>query len=373
MYLKTYLSVLGLLLAMPALTNLVVDPYQVWHDRWWGADLYSDNQRYQTAGLIRRYLECDDCDKAVALVGTSLSENTTTNELLQLTGRRNAIRLIAHGGYASEHAQMLSRALQSNNVDLVLWEVYRNYATLPAEIPARVRDFPDFLYTRTLTNDGEYLFNNAVFKQSILLTTGLSDWTAGPGELNSWHQEALEKSRYAKWSGPQMLQVRIDRVAPRRDQWRGSQPDWTLSAEAFEQYIKPIVDAHPDVEFVFFAPPVSPVRHGVNLGERLSRELVLREALTELAAQRPNVEMYAFDGYEPVVTDSGHYRDDAHYSPAVGRWMFERILAQDPRFVMTPENIRGYSEEVWELAIEHVPASSCADAPQTCGLLPVPD
>lgn len=373
MYLRTYLAVLGLLLMLPAVTNLVIDPYQVWHDRWWGADLFGDNQRYQTAGLIRRYLECDGCDTAVALVGTSLSENTTNAELRELTGRANAIRLLAHGGYASEHAQMLKRALQSQKVDLVLWEVYRNYAILPADQPPRVADFPDFLYTRTVLDDGPYLFNNSVFKQSVLLLLGLSDWSSDRGQLNSWHAEALAKSRYAKWSGAELLQINTDRVAPRRQQWRGSRPDRTLSAPAFEQYIKPIVDAHPDVDFVFFAPPISPIRHGLNLGALLSRELVLREQLTALAAERLNVSMFAFDAYEPVVTDSAYYRDEAHYSPAVSRWMFERILAKDLRFAMTADNVHDYTEKVWQLAIEHVPASSCADTPAECGRLNVAD
>ncbi|MEE4184300.1 MAG: hypothetical protein V2J12_00890 [Gammaproteobacteria bacterium] len=373
MYLRTLLVALGLLLAAPALTNLVVDPYQVWHDRWWGPDLFGDNQRYQTAGLIRRYLECDACARAVALVGTSLSENTTDAELRTITGRPNAIRLLAHGGYASEHAQMLARALQSGKVDLVLWELYRNYAILPAEQPPRVADFPDFLYTRSVLDDAPYLFNNSVFKQSVLLLLGLSDWSTDPGQLNSWHAEAVAKSRYAKWSSDGMLQINRDRVAPRRQRWRGSRPDWSLSAAAFEHYLEPLVAAHPEIEFVFFAPPVSPVRHGLNLGALLSRELVLRDRLAQLAAQRPNVSLFAFDSYEPIVTDSGHYRDEAHYSPAVGRWMLERIVANDPRFVLTPANVRAHGEQVWRLAIEHEPRSSCTATPHWCGRLPVPD
>jgi len=158
--------------------------------------LYSTNQRYQNAGLIRRFLECDDCSNAVVITGTSVSENTTLVDLRETTGLGNAVRLIAKGSYPIEHWHMLHRALASGNVSILFWEIYKNYAMPEYDQFPSENTFPVHLYTKTIADDYPYALNHNVFESSIKMLMpkydpvadrgGRYSWSTGLGSLNSW-------------------------------------------------------------------------------------------------------------------------------------------------------------------------------------------
>ena len=63
---------------------------------------------------------------------------------------------------------------------------------------------------------------------------------------------------------------------------------------------------------------------------------------------------------------------DPEISAAVNRWMLERMMARDSRFILSTENVDAYCEELWELAIEHQPYSSCIEMPEACGVWNTP-
>lgn len=379
MYLRAYTTTLLLCLLLPALAVIAMDPYRVWHDHGFGEELYSTNQRYQNAGLIRRFLECDDCKEAAVITGTSVSENTTLDDLHISTGLDNAVRLIVKGSYPIEHWHMLQRALASGNVSVLFWEIYRNYALPEFDQFPSEDTFPEYLYTKTITDDYPYVFNHSVFGHSAKLLLhrydwipemgGSFDWSPDLATLNSWQAKAVEKGLYQRWNSHEMFQILTDRTEPRLAQWRDTTPDWSQSAPVFERFIAPLVAAHPEVEFVFFTPPVGLPRHSEELGDLLSSQLVLWKKLAELADAKENVSMFGFDLHLPLVSDMAYYKDAAHYTAAVNRWMLERIMARDPRFMLTGLKVVPYGEQLWNLAIEHRPFSSCIDNPMDCGNL----
>lgn len=368
-YLRTFLLTLLLCLAGPAFIVAVIDPYQVWHDPWLRADAYSENQRYQNAGLIRRFLECDTCEPAAVVVGTSLSENMSTEDIRVTTGMSNAVRLLAKGSKPVEHWHMLSRALASGNVQIVYWEVYRNFVREDYDQTPSSQVFPRYLYTPSLYDDFPYLLNHTNFGNALELLLGLSDWSSVPDTLNSWHAEALENKRYKNWNDASMVSMATDRVAPRIAKWGDTEPQWDTPVPVYERYILPLVDAYPDVQFVFFYPPVSLIRHGEDIEGTLSGQLVLRLKLASLAAERANVEVFMFDDYKPIVTDMAYYKDPGHYMKGVDKWMLERMQADDERFVLRPETARKRLQLLWDDVVLHLPRSSCVATPAYCGRL----
>ena len=382
MYLRVYTATLLLCLLLPALAVVAVDPYRVWHDYGFREELYSTNQRYQNAGLIRKFLECDDCSEAAVIIGTSVSENTTLHDLRESTGLDNAVRLIVKGSYPAEHWHMLNRALASDKVSVLFWEIYKNYATPDFDQFPSDDTFPVHLYTKTVADDYPYLLNHSVFGNSIkILTSGYDwmpdlggsfDWSTDLATLNSWQNKAVKKKLYQRWNSPENLNMLSDRSAPRIAQWQGTSPDWSQPAPVFQQFIAPLVAAYPNVQFIFFTPPVGLPRHSIELGDLLSNQLAIWKKLAELADTHDNVTLYSFDLYLPLVSDMAYYKDAAHYTAAVNRWMLERMMAHDSRFILSTENVDAYGEELWELAIEHQPYSSCIEMPEACGVWNTP-
>ncbi|NND54127.1 MAG: hypothetical protein HKN56_04050 [Gammaproteobacteria bacterium] len=368
MYFRTYLLTLIIPLIIPAALVIWIDPYHVWHDNGPAAGRYSENQRYETPGHIRRYVECEDCGGATVLIGTSVSENTTLDDLRDATGNERAVRLIIEGSYPIEHRHVLQRALSSGNVDEVWWEIYRNYS-LPeyAEFPGD-GSFPTALYNNTLLDDHTYLLNHGVVMHGIRILTGSAELSDDVGTLNRWHEDAIDIARYQWWSEAETVRLISERVDPRLQEWAGTTPDPDHPAPAYDEFIVPFVEQWPDVRFRFYIPPVSLIRHGVGVGDLLAGELALRGRLAELAAQRDNVTLYAFDQYEPLVSDMAYYKDSGHYTASVNRWMLERMVAEDPRFIVTPDNVEAQRQWLWRNAVEHVPYSSCTDAPERCGV-----
>jgi hypothetical protein len=368
MYLRTYITVLLLCLLLPALLIVAVDPYRAWHDSGFMKDLYSTNQRYQNAGLIRRFLECDDCSKAAVIVGTSLSQNTSIDDLNSATGLDNAVRLIAEGSYPIEHKYMLERALASGKVSVVFWELYRHYASPDYDQFPEHGTFPMHLYTKTRADDYPYLFNHSVFSSAAKQFTGGLNWSTDLGTLNSWHAEALATNRYPKNNRAESLELVGRMVEPRIAALQGSSPDWSTEVPVFEEYIVPLVTKYPEVDFIFFAPPISLARTKENLKTRLSGELVLRKKLADLANQQSSVSLYAFDLYMPVVSDMKYYKDTRHFTAAINKWMLQRMIAQDPRFAVSADAVVARGNALWDLIVEYYPTSTCTDIPETCGV-----
>jgi hypothetical protein len=377
MYLRTFFLTLFLLLAIPATLNVVMDPYQIWHNRWLGAEVYSTNQRYQNAGIIRRFLECADCGNSTILIGTSLTENTLLSDLQQLSDSDNSVRLITHGSYPVEHAQILNRALASGNVQTVYWEIYRNYVGDDYATYPNKNSFPQYLYTQTITDDFRYVLNHQVFKDSLLLLTGQyhlsGKWSEDLNTLNNWHSKALDNGMYKQWSRTEWLDELKHRYADDKSHWDNFKPDTSIESPVVEAFILPIIKDYPDVQFTFFIPPISLIEHRADLGSTMQLELALRKRLSKLSKKHTNVSLYIFDDYEPIVANMAYYKDARHYTQAINKWVIARLTEQNTRFLITAEEFDAYAERLLEMVKNYTPFSSCTNQPDACGVFVAPN
>jgi hypothetical protein len=367
MYLRVLLVANAVLSLLPALLVIAKDPFRVWHDVGWAEDLYSKNQRYQNAGIIRRFLGCEDCADTVVMLGTSLSENTSLTDLRETTGHENVVRLLAMGSTPLEQKYTLEHALGTGNVSLVIWEVFRNYVLADYNQFPQNEAFPAYLYNSTVLDDSRYLFNHTAVSVAARLTLGITRRYRDLDAINSWHSDVVETGGYRRWNTPENIELMRDRVAPRIEKWAGTEPDWGQQVPVYEDYILPIVADNPDVRFVFFVPPVSLIQQGTDMGEVLSGQLVLRQKLAELAERRANASLFVFDAYEPLVADMAYYKDAKHFSQPVSRWVLEQMMAENELFQLQPAQIKDHGERLWSRTLNHVPFSSCESTPNTCG------
>ncbi len=87
----------------------------------------------------------------------------------------------------------------------------------------------------------------------------------------------------------------------------------------FDENVKPIIQAHPEIEFICFFPPLSIfVTLSTGLIEYNVRQHVM-EALTCL----PNVKFYDFESDEEIVCNLNEYKDPDPYSPKIDRYMID--------------------------------------------------
>ena len=82
---------------------------------------------------------------------------------------------------------------------------------------------------------------------------------------------------------------------------------------------------------------------------------------------KPNVSVFGFDHYEPIVADMAYYKDAGHFVAGINRWMLERMVDDDSRFRLTPENVVPLGEAIWQKSVARKPYSSCMKHLESCG------
>lgn len=359
-YFLTLIFLASLVMLLPALFVVLVDPFQIYHKHFLLEPKFSGNQRYQAAGFINSWLD-ESYDSVI--VGTSLTENTFACDAAEIMSFDKTMKLTVNASTALvplEHERVLRHALAARpELKDVVWEMHvsftwsreKHYNWMEADEDSdEASYFPEYLYDDNLLNDYRYVFNEVSIFNAYDLLLGRQDpkdWKEALWEANYWMDaHRFERTNgFLKYSKPKQLDKQRKEVEEHRKEF-----DWTadLNSRRVNKYqmividrsILPIIQQYRDKQFHLFLPPMPAYFFATTSQRYLENYASFRRKLIDKLSDEPNVKIYGFENEHWLVNNTAFYKDRYHYNDEINRYILF-AMAQD-RYRLNRENIEEY-------------------------------
>jgi hypothetical protein len=346
-FLRNTLLAAAALLALVALVNFEVDPFQQYrvptsHE----PRFYRAFQRYENPGIARHY----DYDRAI--IASSLLENVSGSEVDRAFGSGKTMSLCLSAMTAYDGGKVLEVALASRPLKQVIYNMDYNafsgdpghvgYGTLPLYLydAAHWNDYPYLLSTGTLGRSFDIVFNR---HEGLYRTDADRPWYWADDGTGFGAKKVVDELDLADING------------------RYRQPPRTIEGmwESFEANLEPQVRTHPDTEFIFVWPPYS-IFVWIDFARRgqLDVSLEFKRRFVLAMSKFPNVRIHDFQSRTEWIMDLAEYRDIYHYSPKISSQLVKDVAAGMDR--ITPENVDARNAALREMALSADPAKIVA-------------
>lgn len=290
---------------------------------------YTYSEMYSNPGIARHY------DYDTVLVGTSMIENTDVDEFDQMMGSK-AVRLPYSGGTALNMKTILDICFSSgNDIRAVYWELdeFQLFSN-----PDETRyPLPEYLYREDHREDLSYLLNLDIFYHYAV-----NDII---GTLRGQIQKAERRGEtlYGEFSRSAVLKgySRPEKSDTKRD----SDIVMDKAAVNLSQNITPLLEAHPETEFVFYFVPFSILYwdQEVRKGSLDSTLDAVEYAVGQLLRYE-NVKVFFFHNEKDIITDLDNYKDYSHYGKWINSYLTQAMAAEQNR--LTTDTYRNKIEEL---------------------------
>ena len=290
---------------------------------------YSYAQMYSNPGIAQHY------DYDTVLVGTSMIENTDVDEFDELMGTK-AVRLPYSGGTALNMKTILDICFLSNNeIQAVYWEL--DEFQLFSNSDETRYPLPEYLYRDDNKEDLSYLLNLDIFyhyavKDIIGTLRGQVQPAERRGETFSG---TFGKSAVLNgYSRPKESDTKRDAAVYL------NKVDANLS-----QNIKPLIEAHPETEFIFYFVPFSVLYwdQEVRKGNFDSILDAVEYAIGQLLSYE-NVKIFFFHNEEEIITNLDNYKDFSHYGKWINSYMTQAMA--ENKNILTLQTFQEQIEEM---------------------------
>lgn len=321
----------------------IIDPFYHYHAPIAVTATYMNNQVYQTPGAALHFTYDS------AIVGTSMTENFRASWFEEMD--LHTLKLSYSGAHSLDIRAVLDKVFESGNEIKYIFMDINDYQ-LTTEPSQRFAEPPDYLYEDTWWKDSEYLWNNDVFWMSVGRVA--ENATGNQPELDDayiWDDPELFSAERVKESCRENIESLL------QQQENGSIEAWdkeeTLKwcAGNLENII-PVIEAHPETEFIIFYPPYSilyweePVLRG-----QLEGMLEIYRYSIEKLMRCDNVRVFYFQDEEEIITNLDNYRDVCHHTPQINRYIFDCIKNGENE--ITLENIEEHFLNTYRIASEY--------------------
>ena len=334
---------LGLLLAGIFLFNWAVDPFYHYREPEEPLEVFMHMPVYQTAGAAEHFTY----DSAV--VGTSMTENFRVSWFEEMG--LDAVKLSYSGARSCDISVILKQVFASDNdVKYIVMDINDYQLTTDPSEP--YTEPPAYLYGGEWWEDTEYLFNNDIFWMSAgRVLEAATDNQPNPDDAYTWEDPMLFSEERVKESCYEYVAGLKEQIAAGTlEVYDGTQEqEWCLGNL---ENVLPIIEAHPETEFVIFYPPYSILYWEEQiLAGRLEGILDIYRMSAEQLLAYDNVKVFYFQDEEEIITNLDLYRDVCHHSPEINRYIFDCIKNGERE--LTEENIEAYFENMYRIASEY--------------------
>lgn len=307
-FIKTIAYSLGLL-ALIALIIVAIDPFVHYHAPILGLAVAETDERGQQIGVAK------NVSYDTALIGSSMSENFEASWFNDGILADNAVKLCMQGAHFDDYKILLDEALSKDTTKTIIFSL-DNYIVIhnPEDNPSTI---PDYLANDTLTDDAFYLLNKSVafyYLPQFVINNVRHNFTSDGAYV--WADRYSFDANVARstYTPVRLLQVNDEEKFD----------TYFRNAYLFLDGIIPYIKEHPDVNFIFYAPPYSilywddVVRHG-----RLTAEICALNEVYGTLLYNPNVRLFYFQNDFDLITNLDNYKDYSHYSKDINRYMYE--------------------------------------------------
>lgn len=312
-------------------SNYIIDPLQVYRKQHFRQARFWTDQRFQNAGKINSYLSSDEY--SCLILGHSQSDNFLPSEVSRTFGWGKCLKLTVDGGTPREQAIMFTKAVKTGAIKHVFWGIGLNYASNSAELFNKNKDFPQYLYTSTLFDDGPYLFNLDIFLLSRLIILNKLPkrrWEKEMDWLNYWGVKRIKS--FVHYSSRENL-IKLQQKTTRQNNIQyhaiSDAPYETTQINLIN-----LIKKHPQIDFVLFFTPDSYLRYFGNPSQT-NKVLRLRKSIAKSMTGRTNVKLFGFDDLEFIGGNIFNYRDLIHFNSGVNSYILESVANNRHRLLTT--------------------------------------
>ena len=316
---------------LPAVIVYAVDPYQIYRQHAFG---FSQNQRYQMAGLINSY------PYENLIFGTSMTENLKAHQVQQALGWEHVLRLSVSGGMPKEMTASLTEALRKHPVKNVLADIHWYYALYDADHEEEQHPFPSYLYGEKFERNVKYIFNRGTFEISLGLLKVIPSteiFSSDLERLNSWMDETWF-TRYAEDSNRQKLAGELRQTGHQFSLAEMKAKNYQFSSIDLD--LEPVLKSHPQTEFHLFFPPYSIWHYATTDREKAEKTIMLRWYVVQRLSALKNVHIYGYDNICAITCSVRNYHDYGHYHQEIADFLVTTV--GNSKYQLNPENIDTY-------------------------------
>lgn len=333
-----FVTMLLLLLAI-ACFNAVIDPFYHYHAPVLGTEVYLYNQVYQTPGAAKHF-EYDS-----AIVGSSMTENFHSSWFAEED--YETVKLSYSGARTRDLRTILDKVFESGNeIEWILIDI--NDYQLTANPNSRYGEQPEYLYNDILWDDTQYLFNGEVFWISCeRVYEMITDTQPDPDDAYTWADPQLFSAERLKQENQWMMNELVSGEDVKEAETMEER--YLLCEENLNNLI-PVIEAHPETEFIFYFPPYSILYWERQMVSDRMWILDVDRYCAEVLLQYPNVRVYYFQDETEIISNLDNYRDECHHSPQINKYIFECIMNGQKE--LTEENVEEYFENMRQIIIQ---------------------
>ena len=315
----------GLIIAVAAALNFMVDPLQFFRPAHFFAAMYSQDSRLQDAGLIHSQ------DFDTVFMGTSLAIHFRQSDIDRILGVRS-LKLALNGSNSREQVFVLAAALE-RHPGRVLWEV-DDWIFHDAPDVDSNGYIPADLYRRNAKGVAGYLLSGRMARESVwIMARSIPPLEPVVARLNN---DLMFKFPVARVDDINVLRPDFDLAAaynakkaiaafryitdPVRSRYLADDTDYDMKVRVFERDAIGLIAGHPEVTFDIYLPPYS-ILQWVAMRDAspgtLQRVYDFSGYFCRRLAAFPNVRLHDFREVSEVTHDLNNYADVIHHSPDV--------------------------------------------------------
>lgn len=327
------MSILFIPLFTISVLIIVIDPYFHFHNPLPGISYIIDNERYQNAGILRRY------NYDALITGTSMEENIKVSEVDQLFGV-NSVKAPYGGAYFPEISNGIRLAYDTGHkLKIVIMSIGHYQCNEKWDYWGNGDfNYPCYMYDDNIFNDGAYLFNVGALKHVVfdLYNTTKNIPSMSMDEYGNWgnhlHNKFGKEAILAQYERPEKsTEVKL------------SSNDMKVIRENLAKNIISLANKHKDTKFYLYFPPYSVVywdkeiRKGRYDYVFSETKFVIEELL---GGHHNNIKIFYFPTDIEITTNLDNYIDYIHY----GDWVNSYIIKAMSRGynLLTKENYLEY-------------------------------
>lgn len=298
-------------LILIAVIIAVIDPFVHYHSPLFGLAVTETDERGQQIGVAR------NCEYDTAIIGSSMSENFEASWFNDGVLGNKTVKLCMQGAHFDDFDRLLREALSHDTTKRIIFPI-DNYIIVnnPEDYPTTI---PEYLDNRTITDDAYYVWNKSV----ALYYTPIFIWNNIRNGFSSdkayvW-ADRYDFNEYVARATYAPLRLLVPKPEENYD-------TYYRNAYMFIDGITPYIEAHPDVEFVFFAPPYSVLYwDDCLLNGRLTAEICALNEVYGTLLSHSNVRLFYFQDEWNITSNLNNYKDYSHYSQDINYYIYECI------------------------------------------------
>lgn len=309
----------ALLLAVIALT-VIVDPLFQYHLPFFGLKPVITNERYQNAGIAKRF------DYEAVVIGNSIAETTVVSEVADIFHMKT-VKLSSAGSHILDWTYLME-ILEGRMEQPKLILIHLDPLLLAASTTELKHEMPLYLYDNDLVNDVSYWFNWSIHEEFTYGLLKRNRQNRIPDYENSVGYPARARS------------VVLNKIH-RKDVCDLSASDAETVRIAMEnmEMLMPYIDRMTGTQFVFCFSPFSCVFWDDYIRKNtIGAWQTVYERIAKELLSRGNCRLYLFqdEGMKAWMEELEHYADCFHFDRYVSKGILDRI--KEDSGLLTVEN-----------------------------------